>query len=99
MSQVPDWNAQGPGQPTPWPPYGQPYQQAPPYGQVNPQGMMMPAPGYGPPAAAPIPAGLYFTTCPASSFPTGPNSLRSAAGLDRISSPWCSSSSRWASAT
>ena len=56
MSQVPDWNAQGPGQPTPWPPYGQPYQQAPPYGQVNPQGMMMPAPGYGPTAAAPIPA-------------------------------------------
>jgi uncharacterized RDD family membrane protein YckC len=60
MSQVPDWNAQGPGQPTPWPPYGQPYQQAPPYGQVNPQGMMMPAPGYGPTAVAPIPAGLYF---------------------------------------
>jgi hypothetical protein len=61
MSQAPDWNAQGSGQPTPWPQYGQAYQPAPPYGQVNPQGMMMPAPGYGPAApTAPIPPGLYF---------------------------------------
>ena len=61
MSQVPDWNAEDSGQPTPWPPYGQAYHQAPPYGQVNPQGMVMPAPGYGPTApTAPIPAGQYF---------------------------------------
>jgi uncharacterized RDD family membrane protein YckC len=61
MSQVPDWNAEDSGQPTPWPQYRQAYQQAPPYGQVNPQGMMMPAPGYGPSAPAlPVPAGLYF---------------------------------------
>lgn len=61
MSQVPDWNAPGSGQPTPPPQYGQAYQQAPPYGQVNQQGMMVPAPGYGPgTAASPVPAGMYF---------------------------------------
>lgn len=61
MSQVPDWNSPGAGQAPP-PQYGQAYPQAPQYGQLNQQGMMMPAPGYGMPglAAAPVPAGLYY---------------------------------------
>jgi len=61
MSQVPDWNTPGAGQPAPQQQqYGQPgpqFQWAPPqdqyaqpqaqYGQPNPQAMMQPAQGYG----------------------------------------------------
>jgi uncharacterized RDD family membrane protein YckC len=73
MSQVPDWNAPGAGQPTPPPQYGQAYQQAPQYGQVNQQGMMMPAPGYGMPGtgAAPVPAGLYYDQLSGVLLPNG----------------------------
>jgi hypothetical protein len=71
MSQVPDWNAPGSGQPTPPPQYGQAYQQAPvgqqppQYGQPQPQygqsqAMLPAAPGYGMPGmAVPIPQGMY----------------------------------------
>jgi uncharacterized RDD family membrane protein YckC len=75
MSQVPDWNTPGAGQPT----QPQQYQQANPlqqqwaqpqgqysqpqqpfYGQPNPQAMMATAPAYGmPPMAMPVPPGMY----------------------------------------
>jgi uncharacterized RDD family membrane protein YckC len=72
MSQVPDWNSPGSGQPTAPPQYGQAYQQAPQYGQVNPQGAMMPAVGYGPGMAAPpIPAGMYFDQLSGFVLPNG----------------------------
>ena len=79
MSQVPDWNTPGSGQPTAPPQYGQAYQQAPPmgqqapqYAQVNQPGMMMPPPGYGPGMAAPpIPAGMYFDQLSGYVLPNG----------------------------
>jgi len=72
MSEVPDWNAPGAGQSTPSPQYGQAYQQAAPYGQVNQQGMMMPAPAYGAGMAAPpVPAGMYFDQLSGLVLPNG----------------------------
>jgi uncharacterized RDD family membrane protein YckC len=72
MSQVPDWNSPGAGQAPPPPQYGQAYPQAPQYGQVNQQGMMMPAPGYGMPGmAAPVPAGLYYDQLSGLVLPNG----------------------------
>lgn len=75
MSQVPDWNTPGAGQPTQPQQYGQaspPQQQwaqpqgqygqpqQPFYGQPNPQAMMATAPAYGmPPMATPVPPGMY----------------------------------------